>query len=466
MTRTTYASKALPASMAFVLLVLLAACGGGGDGGGGSSIPNVVGIPAGAIVPGAACTAAVGATIPTVTSSSPTSGNLMVATSTTGVANSGKLITATFSLAMDPTTLNSATPGALLTFTVKNNTTAGSNVAGTVLLDATAKTATFTTSAALPANSSFTAVITVAAKSAAGVAIGCAYAWNFSTGAVATGLAQTNLGLAATFGMAATAGVTNTPTVPLTHIEGDVVLVSTITCNAVAAPGGPGTAGFGNCGAPPPKAPTLNGTVVTPTVPNGSTTSAAVMADFTAGFHSTCFPGRPDAACSNPGGLVIGAIGGVAGSALVPNVNYFTPGVYTSATTINITGDLTLDALGNPDAVFVFQAGTALNVAAGAAPPMVVAPPSGIHSRILLVNGAKASNVWWSVGSTATIGLFAEFNGNVLAYTTIIMNTGATACGRMLAGASGAGQLTFDSNIVSVPGNPFVPPASYSTTCR
>jgi hypothetical protein len=105
-------------------------------------------------------------------------------------------------------------------------------------------------------------------------------------------------------------------------------------------------------------------------------------------------------------------------------------------------------------------------VAAGAAPPMVVAPPSGIHSRILLVNGAKASNIWWSVGSTATIGLFAEFNGNVLAYTTIIMNTGATACGRMLAGASGAGQLTFDSNIVSVPGNPFVPPATYSATCQ
>jgi hypothetical protein len=456
-------SKNTPLLFATLLLVALAAgCGGGGGGGSAGG----TGIPAGAIVPGASCTAAAGATIPTVTSSSPTSGNLMVATSTTGVANSGKLITATFSLAMDPTTINSATPGTNLTFTIKNNTTAGSNVAGTVLLDATAKIATFTTSAALPANSSYTAVITVAAKSAAGTAMGCAYAWNFSTGAVATSLAQTNLGLADTFGMAATAGLTNTPTAPLTHIEGDVVLVSTITCNAVAVPGGPGTSGFGNCGAPPPKAPTLNGTVVTPSVPNGATTSAAVMADFTAGFNSTCFPGRPVAACSHAGGLVIGAIGGVAGSALVPNVNYFTPGVYTSATTIDITGDLTLDALGDPDAVFIFQAGSALNVAAGAAPPMVVAPPSGIHTRILLVNGAKASNVWWSVGSTATLGLFSEFQGNVLAYTTIIMNTGATACGRMLAGASGAGQLTFDSNIVSVPGRPFVPPASYSTVCQ
>jgi hypothetical protein len=367
---------------------------------------------------------------------------------------------------MDATTINSAAPGAMLTFTVRNNTTAGSSVAGTVLLDATGKVATFTTSAALPANSSYTAVITAAAKSGAGAALGCAYSWNFSTGAVATSLAQTNLGLAATFGMAATAGVTNTPTAPLTHIEGDVVLVSTITCNAVAVPGGPGTAGFGNCGAPPPKAPTLNGTVVTPSVPNGATTSAAVMADFTAGFNSTCFPGRPVAACSHSGGLVIGAIGGVAGSAMVPNVNYFTPGVYTSASTINVTGDLTLDALGDADAVFIFQAGTALNVAAGAAPPMVVSPPSGIHTRILLVNGTKASNVWWSVGSSATIGLFSEFQGNVLAYTTITMDTNATACGRMLAGASGAGQLTFDSNIVSVPGNPFVPPASYSTICQ
>jgi hypothetical protein len=144
----------------------------------------------------------------------------------------------------------------------------------------------------------------------------------------------------------------------------------------------------------------------------------------------------------------------------------FTPGVYTSASTIDITGDVTLDALGNPNAVFIFQAGSALNVAAGAPPPMVVSPASGIHARVLLVNGAKASNVWWSVGSTATLGLYSEFQGNILASATIIMNTGATSCGRLLAGAFTAGQFTFDNNVVSVPGNPFSPPATYSTVCQ
>jgi hypothetical protein len=85
---------------------------------------------------------------------------------------------------------------------------------------------------------------------------------------------------------------------------------------------------------------------------------------------------------------------------------------------------------------------------AAAAIPRVAA------SQIVLTNGAKASNVFWQVGSSATIGTYSIFQGNVLADTTISMGTGATSCGRLLAGAvTGTGQFTFDANVVSVPGN-------------
>jgi hypothetical protein len=144
---------------------------------------------------------------------------------------------------------------------------------------------------------------------------------------------------------------------------------------------------------------------------------------------------------------------------MVLGQNYFTPGVYISGTSIMITNDLTLDALGNPDAVFVFQSASTLGTAAGAAPP-------GTRTRILLIGGAKASNVWWQVGTSATLGLYSEFQGNILASASITMGTGSTSCGRLLAGAFTAGAFVFDSNVVSVPGQPFAPPATYSAICQ
>src|SRR4051812_9022483 len=89
-----------------------------------------------------------------------------------------------------------------------------------------------------------------------------------------------DLGVASSFGIASTAGVTNAGA---TTVNGDVVLANpTITCNAVAVPGGAGTAGFGLCGGNPP---TLNGTVVTPTSPD-VTTANNVKAAMNAAFLS------------------------------------------------------------------------------------------------------------------------------------------------------------------------------------
>ena len=95
------------------------------------------------------------------------------------------------------------------------------------------------------------------------------------------------------------------------------------------------------------------------------------------------------------------------------------PGVYRSASSIGLTGTLTLDAQGDPNAVFVFQAGSTLITASA--------------SRVRLVNGAQACNVFWQVGSSATLGTSTVLAGNILALTSITMNDGVTLNGRALA---------------------------------
>jgi Protein of unknown function (DUF3494). len=253
-----------------------------------------------------------------------------------------------------------------------------------------------------------------------------------------------DLGLATPFAIAATAGVTNTITEPITHINGDVVLDPNKTCNAVTVDT---AGGFGLCGGMPP---IISGTVITNLYPD-TTTSTAIRAALNAAFLSITPLAGPPAVGTLGGGTTIAApttLGDAAGSSLVLEDNWFTPGVYTSGTSILITGDVTLDGQGDPNATFVFQSASTLTTADGALSP-------GAHTRILLTNGAKASNVWWQVASSATIGSYSEFQGNILAAFNITMKTGASACGRSMAGAwvGGGGAFVFDSNVVSVPGN-------------
>ena len=253
-----------------------------------------------------------------------------------------------------------------------------------------------------------------------------------------------NLGLASPFAIAATAGVTNTTTAPITHINGNVVLTLDQTCNAVTVDN---AGGFGLCGG---MSPTINGSVITNTYPD-TTTATAIKADLNAAFLSITPLAGPPAVGSLGGGTPIAApttLGNVTGSALVLGDNWFTPGVYVSNTSILITGDLTLDGQGDPNAIFIFQSASTLTTADGASIP-------GAHTRILLTNGTKASNVWWQVAGSATIGLYSEFQGNILAVFDIIMKTGSATCGRSMAGAwvGGNGSFVFDSNVVSVPGN-------------
>jgi len=125
-------------------------------------------------------------------------------------------------------------------------------------------------------------------------------------------------------------------------------------------------------------------------------------------------------------------------------------GVYRSGT-FGLTGTLTLDAEGNTDAQFIFQAGSTLITAS--------------DSRVLLLNGADPCHVVWQVGSSATFNTGTRFIGDVLAYTSITAQTGATFQGRLLARN---GAVTLDTNTITNAncgsGASSTPPPTASTT--
>lgn len=111
-----------------------------------------------------------------------------------------------------------------------------------------------------------------------------------------------------------------------------------------------------------------------------------------------------------------------------------TPGVYCFASSAQLTGTLTLNGLGDSNAVFVFQIGSTLTTASG--------------SAVVFTNGGQGDSVFWQVGSSATLGTTTAFAGNILALTSITLNTGATIqCGRALARN---GAVTLATNVVSI----------------
>ena len=114
-------------------------------------------------------------------------------------------------------------------------------------------------------------------------------------------------------------------------------------------------------------------------------------------------------------------------------------GVYHDDSSFFLTGTLTLDAQNNPDSVWIFQAGSTLITAAGIS-------STSPGSEVALINGAQACHVFWQVGSSATLGTYSDFVGNILALTDITLNTGATVDGRVLARN---GAVTLDNNTIT-----------------
>jgi hypothetical protein len=138
-------------------------------------------------------------------------------------------------------------------------------------------------------------------------------------------------------------------------------------------------------------------------------------------FVALTFASSALAAGKNP---IVGDLGG----------KTLTPGVYNSASSIGLTGVLTLDGRGDSNSVFVFQAGSTLTTASA--------------SQVKLINGAKSSNVFWQVGSSATLGTGSTLRGTILALTSITVTTGVTVDGRVLARN---GAVTLDTNTITAP---------------
>ncbi|MCS5716816.1 ice-binding family protein [Herbiconiux sp. CPCC 205763] len=106
------------------------------------------------------------------------------------------------------------------------------------------------------------------------------------------------------------------------------------------------------------------------------------------------------------------------------------PGVYNAASSIGLTGAVTLNGQGDPDAVFIFQIGSGLTTATS--------------SSVVPINGARACNVFWQIGESAVIGSSTSFVGTIMALTTITLGSGATVDGRALARN---GSVTLNNNV-------------------
>ncbi len=325
---------------------------------------------------------------PTVTTTNPISDAAVVPISQT--------VNATFSKVMNYASINNRH------FHLK---WAGGRVRGTIALfyDAVNQVtiASFVPKADLKVDTLYTSTITRAVRDLAGNRLGGNqpngnYVWQFTTGSMA-GLSTVPLGAAANFAVLATAAVTNTSTP--TMITGDVGLW-------------PGTS---MTNFPPG---TVNGVIhVNDTTAQAGEASVAIAYNDAAGRTGAFTP-------------AVGNIGGLT----------FTPGLYRSDTSTEISGggDLTLDGQGDPNAVFIFQIGSTLTTSSG--------------FGVTLTGGAKAWQIFWQVGSSATIGVGSHFAGNILANTSITLVSGAVLDGRALAGAvSGSGAVTMDDNTVVRP---------------
>jgi hypothetical protein len=332
----------ISAFLAFLLAVLLAGCGDPDSGPGNAGDPL---------------------TPPTVISVTPPDASTSVCANTA-------VVSATFSKAMNPATINAST------FTLASS---GGSVAGQVTYNASTSLATFSPTASLAVSTTYTATITTGAADTFGNTLAADFVWTFTTSAVC--------------------GVLPPPPVlgTATTVSGDVGVW-------------PGSAitGFG-----PPAS-------ITGTMHAGDATAQTAQGDLTTAYNN--------------------AAGAAGGAVLPPDIGGSTlfPGVYktTSAQpSLGITGNLTLDGQGDPNATWIFQIVSTLDTAAG-------------NSQVLLIGGASSHNVLWQVGSSATLGTNTIFEGTIMAQASVTLTTGAALNGRALART---GAVTLDTNTVVVP---------------
>jgi len=304
-------------------------------------------------------------------------------------------ISATFSIEMDASTINTNT------FILKQGTT---SIPGTI--EYAGETATFTPLGTLGALTDYTVTITTSAKSTNGKALANNHMWTFSTGGNNVGISAVALGAAGNYVILAKTAVNNNPT---SAITGDVGLSPAATSYIV---------GF------------------TLTDATGYATSdqitgkvhAADMADPTPTNLTTAVENMitayNDAAGRTLPDFVELASGSIGGLTL-------SPGLYKWTNTVTISSDVTIS--GNSTDVWIFQIAENITVS--------------LAANIILSGGAQAKNIYWQVAGQATFGTTSHFEGVILSMTGITFQTGASLNGRALAQTA----VILDGNVVTQP---------------
>jgi hypothetical protein len=313
---------------------------------------------------------------PTVTATTPIDG-------AAGVAVNGSF-SATFSEAMDPATLTTAT------VTLTSGAMA-LPVAGTVIY-ANSKVV-FWPAAQLVANGSFTATVTTGARNPAGAALASQRRWSFTTGTVVAPGLPVNLGTAGGFAILAKSGISTVPPSAIT----------------------------GNLGVSPAAATYVTGFSLIADATNVFSTSPQVTGKVYAADYAAPTPSNlttavgdmelafTDAAGRAPGVTELGA-GNIGGMNLAP-------GVYKWGTGLLIPTDVTLTGLASD--VWIFQIAQDLTMSSGA--------------KIVLAGGALPKNIFWQVAGMVELGTTAHCEGIVLTQTAVTLQTGASINGRLLA---------------------------------
>src|SRR5581483_8753133 len=229
------------------------------------------------------------------------------------------------------------------------------------------------------------------------------------------------------------------------------VLIASQPAVAATAPVGLGTAG---------SFAVLAGTTVTNTGPsrisgNLGVSPGTAVTGFPPGIVTGGTIHRADGVAGGAQSDLTIAYNDAAGRSPTANIPAFigagqtlAPGVYKASSSLEVGGSLTLDAHGDPDAVWIFQA-----------PSSTLTTDSA--SSVILTNGAQACNVFWQVGSSATLGTNSTFAGTILALTSISVQTGDTITGRTLARN---GAVTLDDDTITAPSCTTTPPPSPTPT--
>ncbi|MDP2274110.1 MAG: ice-binding family protein [Archangium sp.] len=289
-------------------------------------------------------------------------------------------LTARFSEQMDPMSITATS------FTLAQGLTP---VSGVVSYESATATSTFAPLMPLSPSTVYTATIKNTVRDVALNTMQNDFVWTFTTGACGQG--RVDLGASGAFVALAGSTVTNTgPTI----LTGDLGV----------SPGSSVT-GF------PPG-------LVVGTQHVTDITAASAAFDLTVAYNDAA--GRtlcPVSVAGNLGGQTL------------------TPGLYKSTGSLEVTsGDLTLDAQGDVDAIFIFQIASTLMTSSG--------------RQVILAGGAKSANVFWQVGTAATLGSTSAFQGTIMADQAITLATGATLNGRALARI---GAVNLDSNAITRP---------------